>query len=55
MLFCNFNDHICPFKYLITKYLGRDGGQVDSVLAFYSDDPSSDPADADFPPLKICV
>ena len=26
--------------------LGRGGGQVVSVLAFYSDDPSSNPADA---------
>ena len=25
--------------------MGRDGGQVVSVLAFYSDDPSSNPAD----------
>ena len=28
------------------KDLGRGGGQVVSVLAFYSDDPSSNPADA---------
>ena len=28
------------------KILGRGGGQVVSVLAFYSDDPSSNPADA---------
>ena len=26
--------------------MGRGGGQVVSVLAFYSDDPSSNPADA---------
>ena len=26
--------------------LGRGGGQMVSVLAFYSDDPSSNPADA---------
>ena len=25
--------------------MGRDGGQVVSVLAFYSDDPSSNPAE----------
>ena len=28
------------------KSLGRGGGQVVSVLAFNSDDPSSNPADA---------
>ena len=37
--------------YLLTGYkvcatLGRGGGQVVSVLAFYSNDPSSNPADA---------
>ena len=26
--------------------MGRGGGQVVSVLAFYSDDPGSNPADA---------
>ena len=26
--------------------MGRGGGQMVSVLAFYSDDPSSNPADA---------
>ena len=32
---------------LITNslYMGRGGGQVFSVLAFYSDDPSSNPAE----------
>ena len=32
----NFNKSLC---------LGRGGGQVVSVLAFYSDDPSSNPAE----------
>ena len=34
--------------YFVTKHLGRTGrggGQVVSVLAFYSDDPSSNPAE----------
>ena len=29
----------------MTSSLGRGGGQVVSVLAFYSDDPSSNPAE----------
>ena len=38
----------CPFEKNVTKtlfYPGRGGGQVVSVLAFYSDDPSSNPAE----------
>ena len=36
--------------------MGRGGGgQVVSVLAFYSDDPSSDPAEACNFFCKICV
>ena len=34
---------------------GRGGGQVVSVLAFYSDDPNSKPADAHSFFCKICV
>ena len=34
---------------------GRGGGQVVSVLAFYSDDPSSNPAEAYNFSCKICV
>ena len=33
----------CPHN---VKQMGRGGGQVVSLLAFYSDDPSSNPADA---------
>ena len=33
-------------KKLNNNNLGRDGGQVVSVLAFFSDNPSSNPADA---------
>ena len=33
-------------KRINIEQLGRGGGQVVSVLAFYSDDPSSNPADA---------
>ena len=38
----------CEWKQVITFILswGRGGGQVVSVLAFYSDDPSSNPAEA---------
>ena len=32
-------------KQIIMLLLGRGGGQVVSVLAFYSDDPSSNPAE----------
>ena len=35
--------------------MGRGGGQVDSVLAFYSDDLSSNPADAYSFLCKICA
>ena len=35
--------NFCPINF--GGYLGRGGGQVVSVLAFYSDDPSSNPAD----------
>ena len=35
--------------------LGRGGGQVVSVLDFYSDDPSSNPADVHSFFCKICV
>ena len=35
--------------------MGRGGGQVVSVLAFYSDDLSSNPADAYSFFCKICV
>ena len=35
--------------------MGRGGGQVVSVLAFYSDDPSSNPADVYSFFCKICV
>ena len=46
--------------YLLTGYkvcatLGRGGGQVVSVLAFYSNDPSSNPADAYSFFCRICV
>ena len=33
----------CPLN---VKQMGRGGGQVVSMLAFYSNDPSSNPADA---------
>ena len=36
-------------------FLGRGGGQVVSVLNFYSDDPSSNPADVYSFFFKICV
>ena len=36
-------------------YKGRTGSQVVSVLAFYSDDPSSNPAEAYSFSVKICV
>ena len=35
--------------------LGCGGGQVVSVLAFYSDNPSSNPAEAYSVSCKICV
>ena len=35
--------------------LGRGGGQVVSVLAFYSNDPSSNPAEAYSFSCKMCV
>ena len=36
-------------------FSGRGGGQVVSMLAFYSDDPSSNPADIYSFFCKICV
>ena len=36
-------------------HTGRGGGQVVSVLAFYSDDPSSNPADAYTFFCKVCI
>ena len=38
-----------------TTTLRRGGGEVVSVLAFYSDDPSSNPAEANSYFCKICV
>ena len=35
--------------------LGRGGGQVVSVLALYSNDPSSNPADANVFSEKLCL
>ena len=35
--------------------MGRGGGQVVSVLAFFFNDPSSNPADANIILCKICV
>ena len=37
---CNDRELMCSTRY------GRGGGQVVSMLAFYSDDPSSNPAEA---------
>ena len=42
----NFNKSLC---------LGRGGGQVVSVLAFYSDDPSSNPAEVYNFSVKIII
>ena len=35
--------------------VGRGGGQVDSVLTFYSDDTSSNPAEAYSFSVKLCL
>ena len=35
--------------------MGRGGGQVVSVLAFYSDDPSSNPAEVYNFPVKLLL
>ena len=37
------------------KILGRGGGQVVSVLAFYSDDPSSNPAEVYSLSVILCL
>ena len=42
------------YQFNKTKW-GRGGGQVVSVLAFYSDDPSSSPAEGCSFFCKICV
>ena len=36
-------------------WMGRGGGQVVSMVTFYSDDPSSNPADAYRFSVKNCV
>ena len=38
-------EHACRIKINIQQTLGRSGGQVVSVLTFYSDNPSSNPAE----------
>ena len=42
MVVIRLNAEILPYKNVMHR--GRGGGQVFSVLAFYSDDPSSDTA-----------
>ena len=39
-------EHACRIKINIQQTLGRSGGQVVSVLTFYSDNPSSNPTEA---------
>ena len=43
------------FNQTMIEYRGRGGGQVVSVLAFYSDDQSLNPADTFSFFCKICV
>ena len=50
--FVNYRSWI-PFANLLL--LGRGGGQVVSMIAFYSDDPRSNPADVYSFFCKICV
>ena len=40
---------------VIVATMGRGGGQVVSVLAFYSDDPSSNPAEVYNFSVKIVI
>ena len=45
LLLISWAENIDCFRVFITCRLGRGGGHVVSVLAFYSDDLSSNPAD----------